>query len=466
MNKLYKNWGYLLFSNAFSTGIGFFTFVFLARKLSPDGYGEFSTLIAAVTLFSTLANNIVSGTVVNREIVTQPGSGKDLVKKAIYLRALGFLIASIALIIYQYFIGKNEGLILIYVIVLLLANIAWELFEQIAFGFFVTKITTLLKISLSIIWLVAVVITPLEYSTVILFFSLYSIITLISSICYWLFDIKLLSKKDEKSNVSTKQLIGMSMPYLWMRILGAFGDQVPILLLSGYSGTAQVAYYSVGYKFVLPITLMINTGISAIFPYLTKLYREDIELFKEKVGIGLASILILGSTAAAFLTATSSYWLIWILGKGYTSSVEAFNYQVWFAVCLGFDLILSMVFSSSYRQNVLAIITMVDIVILLPIMFFALPYGAKGVAIAKLVGVIISIFYHIIVAVFFLKIKLNNSMFILSCCYFLILINISMFIAQIWVKISLLIIIMTVFIIIKRSPVRRLLVFLKDKLWD
>lgn len=463
MNKLFKNWGYLMISNAVSTGISFFTFILLAKKLSPEGYGIFNTLIATITLFSVFANNIVAGTVINREIVSQPKAGKHLVKRAVYLRTLGFLVASIAIVIFKYLTGKNDGIIITALIVLLLSNIVWELCEQVAFGYFVTKITTLLRISVSVVWLVFIITMPPEYASLTTVFFSYTIINLISSILYLMFDKKLLKKNDEKSDISVKQLLKMSTSYFWVRIVGTFGDQIPILLLNGYAGAAQVAYYSVGSKFVMPITLMISTGINALFPFLTKIYKEDKELFKKKVVLGFMFTLMFGSTTAAFLTLTSSSWLIYIMGESYASSVEAFNYQVWFAVCIGFDLILSMVLSSSYRQKTLAIITTIDIIIFIPILFFALPFGAKGLAIAKLVSAIISVIYHIFVALFVLKIKLNNSMFYLSCFYFVILLCASVFISNIWIKCGLYLLVIFIYILFKNSPLRMLMMLVRDK---
>ena len=62
-----------------------------------------------------------------------------------------------------------------------------------------------------------------------------------------------------------------------MRVVGALGDQVPILLLEDYSGSAEVVFYSVGNRFVLPITIVVATGLRAIFPFMTKLFQEDKE---------------------------------------------------------------------------------------------------------------------------------------------------------------------------------------------
>lgn len=465
MNRLYKNWAYLLASSGFSTIISFFAFIFLTKKLSTEGYGSFNTLIATVTLFTVFVNNIAAGTVVNREIVSQPKAGRDIFRKASHLRASGFVLASIALMVYQYLGHKSDSIILVSLVVLLLAIVSWDLCEQIAFGYFVTKFSTLFNISGTLIWLLIVVIMPLKYSTLRFLFLIYTVVMLIESICYWLYDKKrLLDNKAEKSNVSTKQLFKMSMPFFWMRIVGSFGDQIPILLLNGYSGASEVAYYSVGVKFVLPITVMINTGISALFPFLTKLYKEDIEAYKKKAAMGFSFVFIFGSTVAAFLTVTSSYWLVWIMGERYINSVEAFNYQVWFAVCLGFDLILSMIFSSSYRQKILAIITTIDLLILIPILYLALPFGAKGVAVAKLISALISIIYHLFVVFVVLKIKINNSSFYLSCIYFVSLLMISIFVNPISVKCLLFVIIIFIYMVFKDSPLRRLIRLISDKL--
>lgn len=464
MKRLYKNWAYLLISSMFSTTINFFTFIFLAKKLSTDNYGTFNTLIATVTLFTTFANNIAAGTVINREIVLQPRGGKHILKTASYMRAIGFGLASIGLIVYQSLTSGNDGVIMISLIVLLLSNVYSELYEQIAFGYFITKFSTILNIAVAIIWLSIVLIIPLKYSTLMLLFLIYSLIMIVKSVCYWFIDKKILYENNEKSNISTRKILNMSIPYLWMRIIGALGDQIPILMLNGSAGASQVAYYSVGSKFVLPITLMISTGINALFPFMTKLYKEDIETYKKKMVMGFSFVFIFGSTVAAFLTVSSSYWLIWIMGKRYALAVEAFNYQVWFAVCLGFDLILSMIFSSSYRQKVLAIITTIDILILIPILYFAMPYGAKGVAMAKLISALVSVIYHLFVVFFALKIRINNASFYLSCAYFFIFLFISMLEVHIWIKSLLFIIVIFIYMVFKNSPLRSLIRLIINKL--
>ena len=67
----------------------------------------------------------------------------------------------------------------------------------------------------------------------------------------------------------------MSLPYLWMRVFGIFGEQIPILILNNKCGTDQVGYFSVGFRLIIPITIAINTGLRAVFPFMTRAYTDD-----------------------------------------------------------------------------------------------------------------------------------------------------------------------------------------------
>jgi O-antigen/teichoic acid export membrane protein len=250
------------------------------------------------------------------------------------------------------------------------------------------------------------------------------------------------------------------MPYLWMRVAGTLSVQIPILILEGYTNASEVAFYSVGSKFVLPITILITTGVSAAFPFMTKLFMEDIESYKKYVVLGFSVVLIFGSIVASLLTATSSIWIVWIMGERYSSSIVPFNYQVWLAVCLGFDLILSMVFSSTYRQKSLAVVTTIDVVILIPFLFISLSAGASGVAFAKLISSLVAILYHFVIAFRILKIRFFNPQFFLSLLFFVVFFSLSVFVSNVILKGILLVSVFGLFIIIKDSPIKAIFVFL------
>lgn len=167
---------------------------------------------------------------------------------------------------------------------------------------------------------------------------------------------------------------------------------------------------------------------------------------------------------ATVLTISSGIWFPLFFGNAYQKAIEAFNYQAWFGVLLCFDLLLSTVLSSTYRQKVLAIITTIDVFIVFPLLYFGARNGAEGMAIAKLAGVLITVIYHIVVVILVLKIKLNSKPFILSCLYFLALMITSLFIKEIAIKLVIGGVTVGFFCLVKASPLRDLGKLIVDKI--
>lgn len=61
-------------------------------------------------------------------------------------------------------------------------------------------------------------------------------------------------------SLTKRSLFMMSLPYLWMRVFGIFGEQIPILILNNKCGTDQVGYFSVGFQIDYSNYHRYNTG--------------------------------------------------------------------------------------------------------------------------------------------------------------------------------------------------------------
>jgi len=467
MSKLIKNWSYLLLSDISQAIISFFVFMFLARKLNPEGYGTLNALLALASLFSVFALNVSANQVISREVTLWPKTTASIFRIAFPIRMISLIAAIFALILYETYLGEtNYGLITATALIVA-ATVLWDLAESIAFGHFVTKFTTVISISASFIWLTIVVLLPARIFNVNLVIWFYACLFIIRGVVYIVLSYtKFVSGNNDESVINIRTVIIMSMPYLWMRVVGTFSEQIPILLLKGYSGSAEVGYFAVGNRFVMPITLAVTTGLRAVFPFMTKLFQEDKEKFKQKLLEGFTFILLIGASIAAVLTLSSGIWFPMFFGNAYQKAIEVFNYQAWFGVLLCFDLLLSTVLSSTYRQKILAIITTIDIFILFPLLYFGTRFGAEGMALSKLLGVLIIVLYHIIVVIFVLKIKLNSRPFVLSSIYFIILMITSILIMDIVIKIIITGLIIGCYSLIKTSPLRTLLKLVIMKLKD
>lgn len=465
MSRLIKNWSYLLLSDISQAVISFFVFMILARKLNPEGYGTLNALLALASLFSVFALNVSANQVISREVTLQPKTTASIFRIAFPIRMISLVIAILALALYETYLGEtNYGLIAATALIVS-STVLWDLAESIAFGHFVTKLTTIVSISASFIWLTIVILLPARNLNVTLVIWLYACLFIIRGVVYIVLSYtKFARGNNDESVINIRNVIIMSMPYLWMRVVGTFGEQIPILLLKGYSGAAEVGYFAVGNRFVMPITLAVTTGLRAVFPFMTKLFHEDKEKFKQKLVDGFTFILVIGASIAAILTISSGIWFPLFFGNAYQKAIEAFNYQAWFGVLLSFDLLLSTVLSSTYRQKVLAIITTIDVFIVFPLLYLGARDGAEGMAIAKLAGVLITVMYHIIVVIFVLKIKLNSRPFILSCLYFLTLMITSVFIKEFVIKLVIVGVTIGFFSLIKTSPLRDLGKLVVDKI--
>ena len=393
--RIIKNWSSLVFAMIVTSLSSFLCFLILGKKMTVEDYGLFNSLLALASAVAVFVNNILAGIIANREIALNKHISGTILKKFLPVRILAFIVGSIVVILY---VGiKEEVSILIYVSTVLMLSFDsfWDLFEQIAFGLKVTIYSMIINIVSSVVWLVIVFILPLQWSSIGIIIFIYSIICVMKIIVYGICDLRITSCYHEKDSLGYKYYLCSSMPYMYNRILGIISTQVPILLLDGYSGLSETAYYSVGEKFTTPLIKLVMVTISAVFPFLTEALKRNREETKQLVVYVFQLLITVGAFCALLLSTTTDIWLIGILGEKYVDAVEAFNYQIWFAVIICVDSFFSMLLSSDFRQKTLSKVTTIDAMLLLPFLYVGIYYGAKGLSFAKLIHAAICLLYHL-----------------------------------------------------------------------
>lgn len=432
--------------------------MFLARKLSPEGYGILNTILAIAGLFSVFAVNVCANQVIIREVTLNPRATKKIVNVILPIRIISLALSIIALVGYYFYEGEVRTVYLIGTSIIVLATLVWDLAESIAFGHFVTRITTYISVVAGLCWFLIVFILPEKSINVEMVLLIYATIYLIRSVTYLGLSFKnYVHPNNDQLSMGWKIILMMSMPYLWMRIMGTFSDQVPILLLKWHSGATEVGYYAVGNRFVMPITLAVSTGLRAMFPFMTKLFQEDKEKFNQRLAEGFTFVLILGSSIAMLLTISSNIWVPLFFGDAYRKSILSFNFQAWLGVLLCFDLILANILSATYRQKILAIIMTIDVLIIFPLMYLGASNGADGMALAKLVAGFVTVSYHIIVVIVVLGVRLKSLSFLLSTIYFVTMMLITICISEMWIKLTIVSVLIITFLIYDKSPLRQMI---------
>lgn len=396
--KFITNFGNLSISMIISSISSFFCFAVLGNKMSVEDYGQFSAVLALASSVAVFVNNVFASIVANREIAINPSASRDLLLTFFKARMLAFILSGAILSVYTYISGYHH-LVVVSLIVILFVDSFFDLFEQIAFGLKVTKYSVVLNCLSSIAWTIVVAILPIKWISANVVLMFYGLIGIVKTFEHLRVDLKLTKQfAGVRSNLTKKYLLFSSLPYLYNRFLGIISAQLPVLLLDGYAGLSQTAYYSVGEKFTTPISKLTMVLISAAFPFITTAFNER----KEKMGaIILGSfqlVLSFGACLCLLLCSISDWSLVTILGEKYLNAAEAFNYQIWFTIVLAVDSIFSMVLSADFKQKTLSVITTIDALTLIPFLYFGIGYGAKGIALAKLIYSTACLLYHIFIA--------------------------------------------------------------------
>ncbi len=468
MSKVIKNWSYLLLSDVIQQVIGFVVVILLARKLSPEGYGLFNVIISIATIFSVVAHLGMSNVVI-RELSLKPETTAAFIKKIILPFRIGsFALALISFLVYNSINVSTDDAWLIYVVLIILNLSLWNFSESVAFGHEVTKYSSILNISVSVIWLASILIIPeklLFIKTVLIIYCILHFVKGASYIVLILKNFYLPEKfKRQTSTISYREFLKMVLPYTWLLLIFTLSSQLPLQFLNSNANLKEVGFYAVGFKLMVPISIAVGTAFKAIFPSLTRLFAKDKLEFQRRIKFCFSTIIISGTFVSIAGSLTSNYWLPIVFGEEYRSAVLVFNVLIWFSVLSMLDSLLSNGLSSGYKESVLAIIATIDIIILLPLIYYSSFYGAWGVAFMKLIAGILFLSYHLYIFTKILNVKIfNRELIILLGFYFLSLIScliIENNIHQLIAIVTLLITVLT----IRESPVVETFKFVQQKI--
>lgn len=399
MKSFVKNWSYLVVSDIITKFIGFFATILLARNLNPDGYGAYNVILAISAIFTVVANFGMTQ-VLTREIARNVNISGLIFFRASIIRIFSIILSVLGIFIYfKIFENSYDEIYIVLTCILTISITAWDLFESVAFGRQVMKYSAIINVIGSFVWIITLFILPRELFTILNILIVFAFIDFFKAVAYYILIYRrgFLQKIDIEEVPNSKKIIMMSLPYLWLWGLGIFSNQVPILFLSQNSGTEEVGYFSVGLRLILPLTIVTNTAMKALFPNLSRLYKEDIEKFRKNISDGLITTFFVGSIIAFILTVFSDYYIPFLFGQKYVNSIMPFNFLIWFMVLYSVDVLLGTSLSASDKQVTLSILGTIDFIISLPILYLGSMHGAYYLALAKFGIYVLFLFYHWII---------------------------------------------------------------------
>lgn len=388
----------------FFKAVAFFTFPLFANVLTPAEYG----LLALVTVVGTLLslgincglNNAVQLLYVGFNAEKQHYTRPQLVSTGLYSMAcFGIAIVSMTIGISYYY---REAF-------LLHAQIEWK---WIAWCILSTCSTQCIAYCLDIVRLnfkpwkfaifsalqnilltAATLLAVLVYKQGVNGFLISSALVSFFLIPLSLWVIRKELVLDFKWKLS-KELIRFGYPFIFTGLAFWLFGSMDRWLLDFLRGVDEVGIYSIAFKFVSIMTLLLNALSQAWIPYALKIYKED-PLYRKKFSKFLNLFFFFFVLCGICLSLFSQEFLIITTHKAYWPAADLLPYLCMGLACYATSQITALAFSlekKTYHLTVActlaAVVNFIFDVMLIPI------YGTQGAAIATFIAYLVMTSYY------------------------------------------------------------------------
>ena len=430
-NKILKNFSVLTASNAATQFLLIFTSIKIARSLDPVLFGTYNLLQLHVSIFVVIASFGVRNI-----LIRSIARNKDIIKKlfffALIIRAAGVLLAFILFGIYFMLEKQYDNLLFYFVLQCILSSVLFDLFESVAFGLEKMEFSGIINLLSAFCWLLTILLIPKNQLSLSLIFGLFVLFNTIKTLLYFFSIYKVEFIKNFKSEQFSKdRFIEFSkecFPYYYLALFTLLSNQIPILFLEYRSGVAQIGYFNIASKILMPINLVLTTALAAIFPNLSRLFILNYPQFIKNVKIVFILITVFCIAGAFGVTLFRKEVIFLLYGLKYSSSGLVLGYQCWYIAIYSLVCLIGTILGAINRQKELSYLSIVSTLIQVPILWYGSKYGAQYLSAAFLVATCITLLLHIFMINRYLKNELNVSFylkilipFILFYCFSLFL---------------------------------------------
>lgn len=428
-NSFLKNFSVLTVSNIIVNILGLFINVYLARKLTPDVYGEYGVLITTVNIFYTISSLGLQQIVI-RSIARDQNNSRLYFHISFIARILGLIFSIILFLIYSIYLKPEfTPLILTMMILYMISLSIWDAYQNLAFGLQRMEYTGYINVLASAATLILYLLYPVQSLNLVIVFSIILIVQLVKNLMYY-YNLKtrnfFTGSKSDKSNLmkDVLELIKQSFPYYILSIFTLLTTQLPIIFIDFNTNTKEVAFFNTANKLLVPLTLLISTAMTALFPELSKLYVTNKEIFQKKIDMAFGFIVFLGIYFSLLVTLFRNEAVFLLFGNEYSETGNILAFQCWYIVMYSIFWFFGVVFGSTDNQNLLGKLSIVYAFVSVPILWFASKYNAETVSKAYILIAMINMTYHYY---YFQKVlprkisKLHSFLYFGGLLFFLIL---------------------------------------------
>ncbi|MEM8893671.1 MAG: flippase, partial [Bacteroidota bacterium] len=383
-NKALKNIGVLTLANGLSQTISIVGALYIPRVLGPESYGNYSTVLAFVALFSLVSFSGLDKVII-RSAAKNPSTTKVLMDLFLGLKILCSVMATLVCLLSLIFISYDSALtiyIAVYSMSLLMnpsvafLNIAYQSSERLKYMASVTVFQNLLTVSLSIL------LVYFGYGIMALIICRLFVIALTLLLSYQILRSQFFSLTLKLNWKWDRRMIIQGLRFSALQFFNTLSTRIDIVMLSLMATSAEVGIYALAYNICDKI-LTLRSGIStSVFPNYAK---KGNELTFGKL-LQHSSMLLIPSLAIIVIVLLSGDWIILnLIGIEYQSSVDVLVVLI-FYLFFNFAVIPFGIFLQSTNHEKMVI----KVVVIKSILNIALNYvlyqhiGIIGIAISTL----------------------------------------------------------------------------------
>ena len=351
--RIYKNTLYLGAAEIVSRVLQFVVMLYAARLLGIEDFGKFSFALSLSLIALVLADLGI-----NYLLIREISRNKSLAGKCfanaflakVLLSAAAFAVIVIALNILNYPQDTRQIVYIIWVFAIL--STFTELFYSIFRAFEMMQYDAFLKILRMSLLTVSSLYVLFRGYGIFAFSYTFVFAELAVVLIAFFMALKNFIKLEFTADFSfISSLVKKAFPFGLAFVFGSIYFFIGSVMLSKMRGNSEVALYSAAYNIALTILFIPTVYTNAIYPVLSRYYRES----RENLGIlyerSFKYLYIIGlpiSFGSYFLAERIIFFLY---GKAYSASVIALQVISWYLFIKFLNFLLGTVLSSVDRQN-------------------------------------------------------------------------------------------------------------------
>lgn len=385
--RILKNFIPLSVAELLSKFLLFISVTYLARTLSPGGFGKinFATaLLAYFALMSSLGLDILG----TRELSCHREKIKDYVGNILLLRLLLALASFLLLALTASILSKSSEirtLILLYGLSLfpsaLLIDWAFQAMEKMVYA-------GLASVVRDLTFVLALLLVVKSHQNLLLVPVLQTLALLIaSSLLLLIFRLNWGNPKFSLNFDLWRDLLKRAIPIGFSLFVVPIFISFDVVLLGLMRSNEEVGYYSAAYKIILFLTGLIGVYYTAAFPIFSQLYRTSLKSLQKAIShsVKLAASVALPLGIGGTLVAKPL--LIILFGQAYSKAAPAFQILIWAVVIIYLNIGYSRALLATNGEKYFAWGVIVPALSNLLLNFILIPpWGMVGAAIATLVA--------------------------------------------------------------------------------